>query len=93
MKEVKGQDIIHCPQCGENKVKSNAIGSSQVSLLIGVLLCITVVGLPFGIALIIISLYTKKSKMRFKFTCQECKHTFKVKEQTYEEYEAYLKAN
>ncbi|MCM3527828.1 hypothetical protein M4D56_01800 [Cytobacillus oceanisediminis] len=93
MRETKGQTLVHCPQCGENKVKNHAPAIFQVLMLVGVLMCFTIEGIPFGIAFIIGAIISKKSKARLKFTCQECKHSFKVQEQVYEEYSQYLKAN
>lgn len=86
MKEIKGQQIVICPQCGENKVKSSAPGIFQILMAIGILMCITIVGIPFGLIFIISAFIARKSKIRLKFRCMECKHDFKINENTYDDY-------
>ncbi|UQX52272.1 LITAF-like zinc ribbon domain-containing protein [Cytobacillus pseudoceanisediminis] len=85
MNETKGQQIIHCPQCGENKVKSTASAFKSM-LTLGILACVTIIGIPIGIILIISAFVMKHSKKRLIFRCQECKHDFKVNDNTYDDY-------
>ena len=83
---MKGQTIVTCSQCGGNKVKSSAIGLFQFCMSVGILFCITIIGIPFGIAFIISAFIVRKSKARLKFRCIECKHDFKITEPTYNDY-------
>lgn len=87
---MAGQQVVLCPQCGENKVKSNAKGVSQALMIIGAFACITIIGIPFGIGFIIASFMVKKSKLKLKFLCQDCKHEFKVSEDTFETYQKQI---
>lgn len=87
---MTGQQVVLCPQCGGNKVKSNAKGTSQALLIIGAFFCITIIGIPFGIGFIVAALMVKKSKLKLKFLCQECKHEFKVSEDTFETYQKQI---
>ncbi|WP_347941884.1 hypothetical protein AAEY33_09090 [Peribacillus simplex] len=82
---MKGQTIITYPQCGGNKVKG-VVSAFKSMMAIGVLCCVTIIGFPVGIVLIITALIMKYSKAKLKFRCQECKHDFKVQESTYTEY-------
>ncbi|MBH0174748.1 hypothetical protein IHV09_14365 [Fictibacillus sp. 23RED33] len=83
---MNGQQIVHCPQCGGNKVKSNAKGAFQALLALGILFCITIIGIPLGIAFFIGAFIVKNSKIRLKFLCLECKHDFKIDQDTYHAY-------
>ncbi|MEK3822078.1 hypothetical protein MKY20_23630 [Cytobacillus sp. FSL W8-0315] len=85
MNESKSQQIIHCPQCGENKVKGTASAFKSI-LALGIFTCVTIIGLPIGIILIISAFVMKHSKKRLTFHCQECKHEFKVNTNTYDDY-------
>ena len=87
---MTGQQVVLCPQCGENKVKSNAKGTSQALMGLGILVSLTIVGIPLGIGLIIASFIVKKSKLRLKFRCAECAHEFKVSEDKYESYQKQI---
>lgn len=87
---MTGQQVVLCPQCGENKVKSQAKGISQALMGLGILTCLTIFGIPLGIGFIIAAIWVKKSKMKLKFMCQECKHEFKISEDTYESYQKQI---
>lgn len=80
------QTAIKCPQCGGNKVKSMKTVTSAF-MWIGLICCITIIGLPIGIIFLGASLVTRSMKYHLKFTCRECKHSFKVSESTYTKYE------
>ncbi|MFH7833875.1 hypothetical protein [Bacillus luti] len=81
----KGQQIVLCPQCGGNKVKSPALASKDM-LWLSALSCITIIGIPIGIILFFVALRLKYTKMKLKFRCVECTHEFKVEEKTFNEY-------
>ncbi|MBC1564140.1 hypothetical protein [Listeria booriae] len=86
-KDVKGQAIVHCPNCGENKV----MYTGNLALFAGAVVC-TVFIITFPIALVLwimlIVKSTKKERSRH-FRCTACKHSFQVE---YEKYIAYENA-
>jgi Zn finger protein HypA/HybF involved in hydrogenase expression len=84
------QTVIKCPQCGGNKIKSMKIVTSAFMWL-GLICCITIIGLPIGIIFLGASLVTKLTNYHLKFNCRECKHNFKVSESTYIKYEKEIK--
>ena len=86
------QTSIKCPQCGSNKVRSAKVLTSAFMWL-GLVSCITIIGIPIGIILLGAAFVTKSMKYHLKFNCQECKHEFKVSESLYKEYESGLKQN
>lgn len=88
---MSGQEIILCPQCGGNKVKSNANGLFQFCMAFGILSCLTLIGIPLGIVFIVVAFFIRKSKVKLKFRCQECKHDFKVSEPVYDKYKIAIK--
>lgn len=84
------QTVVNCPQCGSNKIKS-AKSLAKGFFWAGVVLCITIVGSPLGVVLLLAALVAKIGKYHLKFYCHECKHEFKVSESIYTEYEKDLK--
>lgn len=82
---MKGQQVVNCPQCGGNKVKSTASAYKSI-IWLGIISCVTIIGIPIGIILIVSAFIMKYSSSRLKFRCQECKHDFKVNEETYNKY-------
>lgn len=88
---MKGQTVVICPQCGGNKVRSSEVVSKAL-MWFGVISCITIIGLPVGIILLVAAYIVKVSKMKLTFHCQECKHSFKVKEEKYNDYKSAIKS-
>lgn len=86
------QTVVSCPQCGGNKIRS-AKALAKGFFWSGVVLCITIVGSPLGVVLLLAALLVKIRKYHLKFYCHECKHEFKVSESTYTEYEKEIKQN
>ncbi len=82
---MSGQTVVMCPQCGGNKVKSTAAAFKDI-LTLGVLACVTIIGIPIGVILIITAFVMKYSSSKLKFRCQECKHDFKIQEDAYNTY-------
>ena len=80
------QEVIKCPNCGGSKIKSAKEGPKTLMWL-GLLSCITIIGLPVGIILLGIALVAMFMKTYLNFKCRECKHLFKVSESTYKEYD------
>ena len=80
------QEVIKCPNCGGSKIKSAKEGPKTLMWL-GLLSCITIIGLPVGIILLGIALVAMFMKTYLNFKCRECKHLFKVSESTYREYD------
>lgn len=84
------QTVIKCPQCGGNKIKSMKVLTSTFMWL-GLVCCVTIIGLPIGIIFLGASLVTKLMNYHLKFSCRECRHEFKVSESIYGEYTKELK--
>ena len=84
------QTIIKCPQCGGNKVRSMKVLTSTF-MWIGVICCMTIIGIPIGVLSFLCALAAKLMKYHLKFSCRECKHEFKVSESIYGEYTKELK--
>ncbi|RFU64437.1 hypothetical protein D0469_18890 [Peribacillus saganii] len=82
---MKGQQVVKCPHCRGNKVKSSGTASKRLFWL-GVISCITLIGIPAGLILILTYLLMKRSKLRLNFICQKCKRAFKVNEDVYQRY-------
>lgn len=87
---MKGQEVIHCPQCGGNKVKN--VGPSGVFLTIAVISTILIVTIPIAIACFSVWL-VKKKKDKYHFVCGECKRGFDISDGTLNEYNSYVKSN
>jgi transcription elongation factor Elf1 len=83
--KLKGQQIITCPNCGENKVKN--VGPSGVYLTLAVITSILIVTLPLAIVFFILWAVTKK-KDKYRFVCGDCKHGFTVTDDKLNEYKA-----
>lgn len=90
MRGINLQTVVNCPQCGGNKIRSAKV-LAKGFFWSGVVLCITIIGSPLGIILLLASLLVKIKKYHLKFYCHECKHEFKVSESLFKEYEKELK--
>jgi hypothetical protein len=89
---MKGQEIIKCPQCGGNKVKSS--GVAKALLWFAVISAITIIGIPLAIVLIIAWFFVRfVQKGHLKMVCMECKHMFNVSQSTYDQYNSTIKEN
>ena len=89
---MKGQSVVNCPLCGSNKVKSGE-GLAKGYLITGILFCITLIGIPVGIFFLFAAIGAKRKKIKLRFRCLDCKHTFNVSENRLEEYNVALKSN
>ena len=90
--EMRGQEIIRCPQCGGNKVRVSNITRDLGALT---LFCaVTIIGIPlaviFGFIWLVMKLATKDNK---QMVCEECKHRFHVNKTTFEQYKNAIKQN
>lgn len=86
---MEGQDIIKCPQCGSNKVQVMPV-KAALFLTAGCLMWIPIIGWIVGFFLLVvwfISLFIRGKK---QLKCQECKHNFLVRKETYKKYKDYL---
>ena len=85
---IKGQEIVTCPQCGENKVQKNDM--TPILFLVAIIIIwIPVVGWALG-SLCIVYGVIGLMKKGVRFTCQECKQSFRVSKEKYDEYKNYL---
>jgi hypothetical protein len=89
---MTGQDIITCPQCSSNKVrKSNVV--KYLTIYSFVILIIPIIGWIAGIIGLVsswvLSRHMKKESIVL-MRCVECKHRFKVRKGTFEEYKTFL---
>ena len=94
--KTNGQDVVHCKNCGENKVlPQNGMEILIGIILIGLGIVIPILGwfvlLPAGIILVLLPLIFKLFKRPIKFQCQSCKHTFKVDYDVYKKYKESIK--
>jgi len=94
--ETKGQDIVRCPNCGENKVQSQKGMNALIGFeMIGLGIIIPVVGwfvlLPVGIVWFIAALLGTPLAKNVTFRCQSCKHTFKVSKEDFKKYKEAIK--
>ncbi|KGL45019.1 hypothetical protein EP56_05515 [Listeriaceae bacterium FSL A5-0209] len=98
MSEKMGQQVIHCSNCGENKVKylySPASLASYIGLaLIIVGAWIPLLGwfimIPLGFISFIVAICLIPNKKRY-FKCKSCKHTFSTNKEIYTEYRQAIK--
>ncbi|MGJ8731384.1 hypothetical protein ACRW9N_13145 [Listeria aquatica] len=89
---VKGQNIIFCPNCGENKVLNMDGASSLALFLLGCVLFLFIVTIPVAIGIwIYIYRKHKKGSRKRQFSCQACKHTFFVEADTASKYDEAIK--
>lgn len=86
---MKGQQIIICPNCGENKVKNSGIG--KMFLWFAVISAITIIGIPLAIVFFLAWIFVRYvQKDNLRMICMQCKHMFKVDESTYDRYKQSL---
>lgn len=86
---MEGQNIIVCPQCGSNKVQVMPVKMALFASA-GCLMWIPIIGwiaAPFVFLAWLISLFIRGKK---SMKCNECKHGFTVKTETYKKYKNYL---
>lgn len=82
---MNGQEVLHCPQCGGNNLKS--YDAAKVPLVLTVFFASTLIGIPIALAPFIAWLFIKSNKnKRFSGKCQECKHNWKLTEEKFFEY-------
>lgn len=98
---MKGQNIITCPQCGGNKIQDT--GGKAATILASIIMIslgmwIPIIGwfimIPVGVVMFlygIISLFFRTTHRKIKCKDKECKHVFKVKIETFKEYQTFLK--
>ncbi|WP_077623800.1 hypothetical protein [Sediminibacillus massiliensis] len=91
MSGKQGQQIIHCPKCGENKVSMMPI-ALIIFLSGGCFVWIPILGwivapILFLIAIIMWVIPTGKVFMR----CESCKHGFSVPKSEYKQYKEAIK--
>jgi len=89
---LKGQEVLICPQCGGNKIKS--FDAAKVPLVLSGILAITIIGIPFAFATLIAWLIIKSNKKkRYSGNCQECKHNWKLTRQKFLEHKNLVNNN
>lgn len=94
--KTKGQDIVYCPNCGENKVQSQKGSSAIIGIIIMFIgACIPIVGwfilIPTGVICILISVIASCRRNSVDFMCQACKHKFKISKVDYKKYRNSIK--
>lgn len=91
---MKGQDIITCPNCDSNKVKENPF-LKKIVITAAILFWIPFLGWITSLYLLIVALVVwlvKKVKKIQTMKCQECKLNFTVNNETYKEFNSFIKA-
>lgn len=93
---TRGQQVIHCPNCGESRVRESTFNMITVSLGVMVAgMIIPIIGwvtlFPLGIIMLLISTIRRTKAKELPMQCQSCKHLFFVSRGTFEEYQKALK--
>ncbi len=90
--ENKGQDVIFCPNCGENKVRDRGRVGNFTLILAASILFLLVITIPISIILwIYIIVSTIKNRNLVDFSCSVCKHGFSVDAKTAKKYREAIK--
>lgn len=88
---MNGQQLIICPNCGENKVKKSNVYFQHFALLV---LCIVIPIIGWVlIPSVIFSAIRIPYKKNRKIDCTACKTTFLVPNELFKQYDNYLKGN
>lgn len=89
---MKGQEILLCPQCGGNKVKTENTG--KILFKLAIIFSVSIVLLPIGFLIFCVwffKRYISKSSI-FAF-CSDCKHRWIISEEKYNEHKAVVEKN
>jgi Zn finger protein HypA/HybF involved in hydrogenase expression len=92
----EGQRIVECPNCGSNKVKVNPLIKNILISAALIFIFIPVIGWITGPIMAAVAWSANKAAKKENIKamkCEECKHSFRIPGEKYEEYETYLKAN
>lgn len=87
---VKGQQVITCPKCGENKVKQTPV-ALIILLTGGCLVWIPVIGWIFGAGFILAGIILFFIPVLKAFQCMQCRHGWFVSKKKYKEYKEAIK--
>ena len=89
---MEGQQVLLCPQCGGNKIKTENTG--KIILRLANLSAISIIGIPFALIFYCVW-YTKKHIRKndiFAF-CSECRYKWFISNTKFDEHESIVKRN
>lgn len=89
---MKGQEVLHCPQCGGNKI--TAINDGKNYKIFTILFAVSIVLIPVAIAFLIIYLYKiNVSKNAYMGICAECRYRWGISKEKFNSHRLEVKNN